>query len=282
MTNTNRRSFLLAGSGSFLTGLLMSSINKGIFSFRLSPKLQVVHPDFPAQDRASVSSVVGASHSNFETVKSLVEKRPALAKASIDWGFGDWESALGAATHMGKREIAEFLISYGARPNIYTYAMMGKVDTVRQMVDAMPGIQRIHGPHGITLLEHAEHRLWWDDVSPAEKAQVELTIEYLKSLGDVGIPETGEDISAEAKEKYLGKYVFGDGEDEYFMIKKNMRGMLAIGRGEGFGRGLLMTSPNVFAPGGAPAVKIVFSEENGMIKDLVIHDPEPLLRAVRG
>ena len=86
--------------------------------------------EFPRQDREAVREVVSLSHRSLEGVRRLVEPRPALAKASWDWGFGDWESALGAASHTGQREIALFLMDQGARPNIFTFAMLGHVDAV--------------------------------------------------------------------------------------------------------------------------------------------------------
>lgn len=36
-----------------------------------------------------VSSVVGASHFDFDKVKQMVTQRPELAKAAWDWGFSD-------------------------------------------------------------------------------------------------------------------------------------------------------------------------------------------------
>ena len=36
---------------------------------------------------------------------------PALARASWDWGYGDWETPIDAASHVGNRAIAEFLIA---------------------------------------------------------------------------------------------------------------------------------------------------------------------------
>ena len=33
--------------------------------------------------------------------------------------------------------------------------MLGQLDVVKAFIDASPGVQRIHGPHGITLLAHA-------------------------------------------------------------------------------------------------------------------------------
>src|SRR5262249_3053675 len=56
---------------------------------------------FPAQPAALAGETVTVSHTNFKRVKELVEAHPALAKASWDWGFGDWETALGAASHTG-------------------------------------------------------------------------------------------------------------------------------------------------------------------------------------
>src|SRR5688572_29778687 len=68
---------------------------------------------FPQQDPKRVSEVVGASHRDLDRVRALVEETPALANAAWDWGFGDWETALGAAAHTGRREIAEYLLSRG-------------------------------------------------------------------------------------------------------------------------------------------------------------------------
>src|SRR6185503_18929276 len=96
------------------------------------------------------------SHGRFERVKALVGASPALARATWDWGFGDWETALGAASHVGNREIAQYLVSMGARPDLFYHAMMGHLDVIKAAVAAQPGIQTIRGPHGITLLMHAQ------------------------------------------------------------------------------------------------------------------------------
>ena len=67
-----------------------------------------VLPSFPSTDPDLVSGVVGAAHTDLDAVVDLVTTHPHLARATLDWGFGDWESALGAASHMGRRDIAEF------------------------------------------------------------------------------------------------------------------------------------------------------------------------------
>ena len=48
---------------------------------------------FPAQDPSLVREIVGVSHRDLKRVRELVERQPALARASIDWGFGDWEAS---------------------------------------------------------------------------------------------------------------------------------------------------------------------------------------------
>src|SRR5260221_7652887 len=81
---------------------------------------------FPAHPPELAREMVTVSHFNLKSVKELVEARPALAKASWDWGFGDWETALGAASHMGNRAIAEYLIANGAGLSLFSAAMLGQ------------------------------------------------------------------------------------------------------------------------------------------------------------
>ena len=109
----------------------------------------------PRQDPALAKETVGVSHRDIKRVRELVERQPALARAAVDWGFGDWETALGAAAHTGRREIAEFLLANGAQPTMFSAAMLGQLDVVKAFVAASPGIQRTPGPHGIPLLAHA-------------------------------------------------------------------------------------------------------------------------------
>ena len=110
---------------------------------------------FPQQAPAMVRETVVTSHGNVKRIRELVDAHPALARAAYDWGFGDWEDCLGAASHVGNREIAEYLISKGARPTIFSATMLGQLDAVKAFIAAQPGVQRIPGPHSIPLLAHA-------------------------------------------------------------------------------------------------------------------------------
>jgi hypothetical protein len=76
--------------------------------------------------------------------------------AAWDWGGGDWETGLGAAAHMGRRDIAEYLIDHGARIDIFAAAMLGETGVVRALLDAHPALVDAKGPHGIPLKTHAE------------------------------------------------------------------------------------------------------------------------------
>jgi hypothetical protein len=96
------------------------------------------------------------AHKDLERVKELFSQQPALLNAAWDWGGGDWETALGAAAHTGRREIALFLIEKGARMDLFAAAMLGELKTVSAMLDAHPGLINSKGPHGIPLLTHAK------------------------------------------------------------------------------------------------------------------------------
>src|SRR5260221_9435364 len=75
-----------------------------------------------------------SAHGNVVRLKELVGRRPALAKVSFDWGFGDWETAIDAASHVGYRELAYLLIANSARASIFFAAMLGQLDAVKAFI----------------------------------------------------------------------------------------------------------------------------------------------------
>ncbi len=170
----NRRELLVAASGATLAA---TTIGKAAES--RSSSTSGVHSAFPSHDPATVFEMVVVSHHDIDRVRELVEASPALAKASWDWGFGDWESALGAASHSGRVDIAELLIKKGARPNLFTFALMGNLKAVRAIIEATPGVQRVAGPHGISLLSHAT-----EGYARSKDKRTAQVVDYLKSLGD--------------------------------------------------------------------------------------------------
>jgi len=117
-------------------------------------------PDFPEHhpqfDRARVKRFVIAGHVNLSAVKAMLAEEPKLINGAIDWGNGDFETALGGASHMGRRDIAEYLLEHNARMDIFAATMLGKTDIVKAAVAVFPNVVHVPGPHGIPLIVHAE------------------------------------------------------------------------------------------------------------------------------
>lgn len=123
-------------------------------------------------NRQLVADFVIYAHSDLDMVTKLLHKEPGLINASIDWGGGDWETALGGASHMGRRDIVEFLLDKGARIDIFCAAMMGQLDAVRAFLTLQPKLIDARGPHGFTLHFHAQ-------VGASQAATV---LDYLQSI----------------------------------------------------------------------------------------------------
>jgi hypothetical protein len=109
-----------------------------------------------ALDLKLVEEFVSVAHGDFNRVNALLAQEPALVNATWDWGGGDFETALGAAAHMGNREIARLLIDRGARLDIFAAAMLGNLEIVRAALTAHPESIHTPGPHGIPLIAHAK------------------------------------------------------------------------------------------------------------------------------
>ncbi len=103
-----------------------------------------------------VQEFVAKAHGDLDAVREFLASEPALVNAAWDWGGGDWETGLGAAAHMGRRDIALFLLDHGARIDVFAAAMLGETEVVRAMLTAWPALRDARGPHGIPLLEHAK------------------------------------------------------------------------------------------------------------------------------
>ena len=189
-------------------------------------------------------------------------ERPALARAAWDWGYGDWETALGAASHVGNPEIAEVLLANGAHPTIFSAAMLGQLDVVKLFVAARPGIQRTRGPHGITLLSHAK---------AGGKAATPV-VTYLESLGDANPVYTNEAIDERGTKELVGTYSFGSGASDRMIVSVNTRGGLVMKREGGIDRTLFHHGGRLFNPAGAEAVRIRFEPSSGPAQAVAIED----------
>jgi hypothetical protein len=109
----------------------------------------------PQLDPDKVQAFVASAHGDFDAVRTLLDEEPGLVNAAWDWGGGDWETALGAAAHMGRRQLALFLVEQGARLDLFAAAMLGYFDIVSAVLSDFPELRDASGPHGIPLVEHA-------------------------------------------------------------------------------------------------------------------------------
>jgi hypothetical protein len=116
----------------------------------------VVSDTPPPIEPERVRAFVANAHADLEAVRVALAEEPQLANAAWDWGAGDWETGLGAAAHMGRRDIAELLLDHGARLDLFAAAMLGEVDVVAAILTAHPDMRTALGPHGIPLLAHAQ------------------------------------------------------------------------------------------------------------------------------
>jgi len=103
-----------------------------------------------------VQEFVSTAHADLERVKELIDAEPALVNAAWDWGGGDWETGLGASAHMGRKDIAAFLLEHGARLDLFAAAMLDELELVKSALAAFPNAINTPGPHGIPLIAHAQ------------------------------------------------------------------------------------------------------------------------------
>lgn len=225
---------------------------------------------FPSLHPSLIKDVVGLSHSNLAKVREMVQEHPALAKASWDWGYGDHETALGAASHVGQRAIAEFLLENGAPPTIFSATMLSQLDVVKAFMAATPGLQKIRGPHSLSLMVHAK----------AGGPLAAAVVAYLESIGDAALPLTDEPLTTGERAMLDGRYRFGDGARDVFTVvtTPNQVALARLGVSPRFLRHLGRLE---FVPPGAPAVKIRFERDGDRIAALTVHDPGLVLRARR-
>jgi hypothetical protein len=229
-------------------------------------------PDWlPMQDPATVREMVTVAHGDAKRVRELVERHPSLANASVDWGFGDWEDALGAAAHTGRREIAEILLAHGARISIFAAAMLGQLDVVKAFVAARPGVQRTLGPHSITLMAHAR-------AGGPGAAEV---VKYLESIGDADRRPAAAPLDAADRDAIPGRYVFGPGPRDHFVVDLNKASQLGIMRPGTSRRGLSHAGGLVFFPPGVPSLKIAFARTGGTVTQMTLAEPAVYLTATR-
>jgi ankyrin repeat protein len=105
-----------------------------------------------APTQEEINQFIIDCHADLDLVKQKTGQQPALVN-----GFNPDvnESALGAAGHMGRRDIAEFLLANGAELELATAAMLGLKEKVEAWLAEDPGLAASGGAHGIPVAFHA-------------------------------------------------------------------------------------------------------------------------------
>ncbi len=102
-----------------------------------------------------IRDFVIAGHGNLPRIREMLVANPDLLNASYQWSENDCETAIQAAAQAGSTQVAEYLLAHGAPLDICTAAMLGRQDTVEEMLAKDPSLIKARGAHGISLMAHA-------------------------------------------------------------------------------------------------------------------------------
>ncbi|MFC5598017.1 ankyrin repeat domain-containing protein [Deinococcus cellulosilyticus] len=99
-----------------------------------------------------IREFVMAAHGNAARVAELLSAHPELRGVRyVDFN----ETALEAASHMGRRDIAHLLLEAGEPLILPAALMLGDLEAARGLLDAKPELIHSAGAHGIPLMFHA-------------------------------------------------------------------------------------------------------------------------------
>jgi hypothetical protein len=267
-TNISRRGFIELGSAAAAT-----AIGVQVFARPQAapPEPSASPPKFekpPALKAEDVQAVVGAAHRDIDKVRELLDAQPSLVNATWDWGSGDFETPLGAAGHTGQVEIAELVLSRGARIELHCAAMLGWIDLIKAAVAARPGAENILGPHAIPMHSHAR----------AGDEQAKDVLAYLESLNCLRDLPTEEDYRL----KIAGRYRIKDGDDVLTVIAANRRLLLQppaeSGRRPWY---MLHQGDGMFRPADNVQVKLTFDAQGDRVLAMNIDEGDDQAVALR-
>ena len=121
----------------------------------ITPSTMAFSPgDIFSQDE--IREFVIAAHNDLEKTQRIIQEKPLLLNCANQLAKGDFETALGGASHVGRRDIADFLVKQGARMDIFNLTFLGYTDLVKKLIESQPHYLKAPGPHGFSLLHHAQ------------------------------------------------------------------------------------------------------------------------------
>ncbi len=140
--NRNRfiqQGILLSGSALISPNLVQGNIsNESVFN------------------KEEIDEFVLAAHNDPDKTKKMVDNNPLILNCASQYIRGDFETAIGGASHMGRVDIAKILVERGARLDIFNLTFLGYTEVVKQLIESSPNYLKAYGPHGFTLLHHAK------------------------------------------------------------------------------------------------------------------------------
>jgi hypothetical protein len=167
MSQKTTRRLFLGTTSSAITLSVATAMGREVQQDETGPREAVFERDYEPPkfkpswakeqlNRQLLQDFVIFAHSDLAMVKQLLEREPGLLNGAVDWGGGDFETALGGASHMGKHDIVEYLLERGARIDIFCAAMTGQLEAVRSFLTLQPTLIDAKGPHGFSLHFHAQ------------------------------------------------------------------------------------------------------------------------------
>ena len=110
--------------------------------------------------QAWINQFVTVSHFDFDKVKSLYARCASLLLTRATWD----ELPVEAAAHVGREDIANFLLEKGSPLSLCTAAMLGRIDDVRTLLAEDKNRVRDRGAHDFPLI--------WYTIFGKERAEI--------------------------------------------------------------------------------------------------------------
>lgn len=111
-----------------------------------------VDPQWEADNQGMIKELVIAAHGDLDFVKERISAEPRLANAR----FHQFDEApIEAASHMGRTDIAHYLLGSGAPLTIHCAVMLGLRETAEAYLRRDKTLAVKPGAHGIPIMFHA-------------------------------------------------------------------------------------------------------------------------------
>jgi uncharacterized protein len=111
-----------------------------------------VDPQWEADNQETIGELVRAAHGDLDFVRARLAAEPWLANARF-YQFD--EAPIEAASHMGRPDIAQYLLGCGAPLTVHCAAMLGQRETLAAYLQRDAALATRPGAHGIPMMFHA-------------------------------------------------------------------------------------------------------------------------------